>query len=514
MKKIFFVLAVSFTILPFTVRAATYTPEQFQALINSILAQIQTLQAQINQMRQQQGGSAAWCHNFSKNIGAGEKTCAGNTDIEVASLEEALAREGLITRHAGDCITYDSLVSKAVTAFQEKYRSQVLTPSGLKKGTGFTGPATRAMLNRLYGCISGKCPSYWAYTSDNLTCRQIELCGNISVCPSGASCDPIPGGNLTYAFNNQTDCQTALGNRNNRSPSISSVSGPSVLTVNQQGTWTISASDPEGGVLSYFADWGESGSSLAAPSTYVQTAAFAHSYATTGAYTVKFWVRDSAGNTSQSSLTVSVGAASANNISAPRLGDVWTAGNSYTVIWNSSIFGSDLPTITLLNESDGKTCVYNNVSNTGSYNFAVPSGTGSGTCVGPFNTGSRYEIIVSTAKATLVSEAFTLNNNTGSNITAPVSGTTWIKGQTYTVSWNASAFGSTNPTVTLVNNTDNKSCAYEGVPNTGSFSFFVPTGTAAGTGACAGPIMPGSNYQIKITGSSTTLTSGIFSVCQ
>ncbi len=41
---------------------------------------------------------------------------------------------------------------EAVVGFEEKYKSEILTPSGLKNGTGFVGPATRKKLNQLYGC--------------------------------------------------------------------------------------------------------------------------------------------------------------------------------------------------------------------------------------------------------------------------------------------------------------------------------------------------------------------------
>ncbi|MEM2138023.1 MAG: hypothetical protein QW568_02955, partial [Candidatus Anstonellaceae archaeon] len=45
----------------------------------------------------------------------------------------------------------------------------------------------------------------------------------------------------------------------NRAPAISSFSPPSSLKVGETGTWKITASDPEGGSLSYSILWGDEG---------------------------------------------------------------------------------------------------------------------------------------------------------------------------------------------------------------------------------------------------------------
>lgn len=46
--------------------------------------------------------------------------------------------------------TFGQLTKQAVIRLQEKYRGEVLTPFGLSVGTGFVGPATRRLLERLY----------------------------------------------------------------------------------------------------------------------------------------------------------------------------------------------------------------------------------------------------------------------------------------------------------------------------------------------------------------------------
>jgi len=51
--------------------------------------------------------------------------------------------EGLITGN------FLFLTKKAVIRFQEKYAEEILTPLGLRKGTGFVGPATRKKINEI-----------------------------------------------------------------------------------------------------------------------------------------------------------------------------------------------------------------------------------------------------------------------------------------------------------------------------------------------------------------------------
>ncbi len=129
--------------------------------IDELKAQIANLQLRISQLitqlAQLQGnGATAWCHNFTANLGVGSR------GEEVQNLLAALHRSDVWNGESGcqgdghgPCITFDEGVASAVVAFQEKYKSEVLTPYGLKRGTGFVGKSTRAKLNKLYGCNNG-----------------------------------------------------------------------------------------------------------------------------------------------------------------------------------------------------------------------------------------------------------------------------------------------------------------------------------------------------------------------
>ncbi|MFA6476264.1 MAG: peptidoglycan-binding domain-containing protein [Candidatus Paceibacterota bacterium] len=103
--------------------------------------------------------------------------------------------------------------------------------------------------------------------------------------------------------------------------SISNVSGPTSLNVNQTGTWSVSVKGPSGTNLNYRVAWGEydgyAGVSAKPVSVNLvnQTGTFTHAYSNPGTYTIRFNVYDydkcdPTGNSScvaQASLTVVVG---------------------------------------------------------------------------------------------------------------------------------------------------------------------------------------------------------------
>jgi peptidoglycan hydrolase-like protein with peptidoglycan-binding domain len=73
----------------------------------------------------------------------------GNQGAEVKKLQECLARDREVYPEGDITGTYGALTEKAVIRFQEKYKAEILTPSGLARGTGAVRQGTRAKLNEL-----------------------------------------------------------------------------------------------------------------------------------------------------------------------------------------------------------------------------------------------------------------------------------------------------------------------------------------------------------------------------
>ena len=156
------------------------TSAEIQSQIQALMAQIQSLQQQIAQLQSQRDNIREWCHTFNTNL------MIGNTGDEVSALQTALQKEGFsisndnIAKSGGTPMVAYSLpanfgesTASAITGFQEKYRAEVLTPVGLKYGTGYVGKSTRAKLNKLYGC--------------GITTPKPEGVGYLDIEPSSAS---------------------------------------------------------------------------------------------------------------------------------------------------------------------------------------------------------------------------------------------------------------------------------------------------------------------------------------
>ncbi|MFH1838315.1 MAG: PKD domain-containing protein [Candidatus Kuenenbacteria bacterium] len=100
----------------------------------------------------------------------------------------------------------------------------------------------------------------------------------------------------------------------NLPPVISGVSGPTTLKIGETGTWTINASDPENGQLTYSVVWGDEDASsgkrlelVPKDSAYTQTATFTHVYNKAGNFTPTFTVTDNQGLSAKTSISVNVG---------------------------------------------------------------------------------------------------------------------------------------------------------------------------------------------------------------
>lgn len=165
----------------------------------------------------------------------------------------------------------------------------------------------------------GQCKTSYSDPKNDPMCKA----WNDGISCGGMSCGrDVPGGTPSCSTGDcypttpqpaaSWRCTAWFGNSGNKPPTISGFSGPTTLAVNTTGTWTINASDPENGQLSYQVWWGdESYAPMASMASYarefVQATTFTHAYINAGTYTVSIVVRDSSGQEAKTSTTVRVG---------------------------------------------------------------------------------------------------------------------------------------------------------------------------------------------------------------
>ncbi|MCR4325610.1 MAG: peptidoglycan-binding protein [Patescibacteria group bacterium] len=240
----------------------------------------------------------------------------GSRGSEVSSLQKFLAGRGLLT---ADLVTgyYGPLTESAVRNLQSQ---QGIVSSGTPDTTGWgvVGFRTRSAIADL---CSG---SERANNARPSTQTTPAISSGASSAPSACTEAPHPTrvcASPWIAVKNSGGCTTgwqcAVSSRvdaSNKSPSINSINGPTSLAVGETGRWTVNASDPEGYPLAYSFSSGDTSAAIVRIGEIAQgftdAQSFVHSYGTRGLYILTAEVQDSAGNTAQSSLRVSVGGGS------------------------------------------------------------------------------------------------------------------------------------------------------------------------------------------------------------
>jgi len=207
------------------------------------------------------GADSAIVANVRSVLGGGGTTTQPwchtfNTNMGVgATGAEVQALDSVLAREnlwADQSSNFAAVYNEATAAAVVKFQSRY----GVLQ-TGYVGPLTRGKLNSLYGCSN-------------------------------------------------TQWGTSV---------ITGVSGPVSLQIGQQGVWTVKATDPRNGTLSYRADWGEYSYSSAnganvrssLPPVLQQNATFTHTYSYAGVYTATFTVTNASGQSAWTSVTVNVG---------------------------------------------------------------------------------------------------------------------------------------------------------------------------------------------------------------
>lgn len=248
---------------------------------------------------------------------------------------------------------------------------QVLKDRGFLYGNvdGIFGPITRAALI-----------NYQQYNGLSATgIAESTTLAKMGIITNNIPIDPCP----VYYVNGiaQYSCNTS-------SQLINSVSGPQNLNINQQGTWTVNASNSNGGYLNYSVDWGDIvygiyGNAYAnsTPVQQGQTATFTHSYTNAGTYTVRFTVTNSIGQTATSSITVIVSGNNSGYYNTPTISYISPSsgyvGSQVTIYGTgfsySNCSGYICPTVITSNTINfGSVKIENVISNGTSLTFTVP----------------------------------------------------------------------------------------------------------------------------------------------
>ena len=402
MKKYIFAALFLALLATAPVLAQTITLEQIiQALQANptLLTQVRLAIQQLSSQQQNQN-----CYTFDKDLKRGD------SGDEVTKLYQYL-------NPVTDAFVYnfDSIiVEKAVKQFQAKY--------GIPN-TGYVGPLTRAKLNSLYGCKNkvfitpnalevAKVGVFYNQTINlhGLTdTRDVTWAISSGQLPPGINmigifanpCKPLPGQACTlnmlevkdnrvlngtptsagtYTFTVQASNGTRTAQRtytlvvkdkdgNTGAPVISGISGPTTLKVGETGTWTIKASDPNNGTLSYSVIWGDEWFGVAGEAAtmppYVpkvnQTSTFTHTYSRAGVYNPTFYVSNSVGQ-SKTSLSVNVGQTTQPQITvtSPNGGEQWVAKSTQDIKWSDRRETLVAAKYDLYLDPEPPACVYSN----------------------------------------------------------------------------------------------------------------------------------------------------------
>lgn len=284
------------------------------------------------------------------------------------------------------------------------------------------------------------------------------------------------GGTPPYPYPNPT------------APTITSVSGPTQLTVGQTGTWSVNVSDASQ-YLMYGVSWGDElypnyGAALS-PAT-MTTGSLSHAYSRAGTYTVTFTVTNAYGASAKSSMTVVVTDA-APSASTFYLGSPFTLGVSQTATQyqgqlqvtldriNTAAYypwGSGAPTSASVTLGQG--CA------PGMYCIALWYPTQSADLtLGQSTTFMGYTVTLTALTAT--GATFTVTSGTPSSgnltVTAPVTSTSVSRGGALPISWQSSIKVAGSVVLDLYTASGSKvgTIAIQTYGGNGSYTWTVPT---------------------------------------
>ncbi|MCA9362794.1 hypothetical protein KC851_00535 [Candidatus Kaiserbacteria bacterium] len=145
-------VAVAMVFSAFASTASAQTTEELQQMINDLLAQVAQLQGELGQGGDSMSSDVCpytWTRDLSSgSTGADVMKLQQflNSDADTRVSVEGAGSAGMETEY------YGPATAAAVSKFQVKYRSEILSPANLVNPTGYFGPSSRAKANGL--CVS------------------------------------------------------------------------------------------------------------------------------------------------------------------------------------------------------------------------------------------------------------------------------------------------------------------------------------------------------------------------
>lgn len=310
MRKTLFVVAV-LILIPFSSQAETVA--EIQAKIAALVSQIAALQAQITNAPQaapvstpQAAVQATVCPAITRALAVGAR------GSDVTALQTFLKARGYFNDEATG---YFGALTQA--AVQRMQAANNIVSSGTAESTGYgmLGPRTRALITNL--CATPSTPvvpsapaSTQASVPTPLQCPQLTS----SAAPL-TTCSGSWQKLMSLGCHVGWKCVLPSAFGTNKPPVVSSVDGPTELTINSFGTWKVNAIDPEGGALTYSVTWGDEAVedillSIAGlgGAPYVSSPSMSHAFAKAGTRIVEFSVKDAGGNVATAAMTVKISA--------------------------------------------------------------------------------------------------------------------------------------------------------------------------------------------------------------
>jgi len=149
-------------------------------------------------------------------------------------------------------------------------------------------------------CISPSLASHTYTSSGTYTASVSRYIACLYTNPRCMIVQPPPLGRVTITVTNGSTAGA---------PSISGIDGPTLITLGQQGTWSVRVSDSSG-YLSYSVRWGDEPQQIYAPTASAgaiqSTGTFTHTYSSPGTFQPTFTVTNGNGQSASASVSVYV----------------------------------------------------------------------------------------------------------------------------------------------------------------------------------------------------------------